>query len=254
MISHRGIFFHKRDFLKNRGVRETTINTYTMKRLFFIILLLGVGFTQAQEITEGTFVFTKKITPSANGLSMVVEGNEEVVSEWFEAEWKGLTNKKPKNVKQDVMGMEAMQVARFSNATLDYYYRIESLGKEMPGFTRINLFLSAGNYNFLSSEKYPKEMDAAKSWLQELPAHLEVFRNAQAVDEQEAMIVKAEKELKNLQTDQKKLEKEQMDLDRKKEANELQQKSQTEMIEKEKAKLSSMKAFLEKVKGPDTNK
>ena len=217
-----------------------------MKRFFSIILLLAYTTLQGQEIKEGTFVFAKKITPSANGLSMVVEGEAEMVSDWFETEWKGLTNKKPKNVKQDVMGMESMQVARFSNATLDYYYRIEPLGKEMPGFTRINLFLSAGNYNFLSSEKYPAEMEAAKNWLGELPAHLEVFRNKRAVEEQEAMIVKAEKELKSLQHEAQKLEKEQLALDRKKEANELLQQNQTSILEKEKVKLQSMKTLLEK--------
>ena len=171
-----------------------------MKRFltFTLSLVLASFLVQAQQsadVVEGIFPFHKKMADKANGLAIIIKGKpidvEEVMEMTFKEE---LQSGKVKNMKHGVMGMESARIARMSQRTLDYYYRVESAATEEEGPTKVSLFLSAGNNNFLDSEKYPEEMAAATKMLQELQSKVEAYELQLAIDAQEAKVEEALKE------------------------------------------------------------
>ncbi|MEM7371743.1 MAG: hypothetical protein AAF587_24215 [Bacteroidota bacterium] len=171
-----------------------------MKRTLTLIFSLVFALTlvqaqQSQEIVEGSFPFHKKMASKANGLAIIIQGKptdvEEVMERVFRAE---LQSGKLKSMKQGVMGMESARIARMSERTLDYFYKVEGTSNTLDGPTKVSLFLSAGNNNFLDSDKYPEEMAAAKRMLKELQSKVEGYELELAIAAQEAAVKAALKE------------------------------------------------------------
>lgn len=171
-----------------------------MKRTLTLIFSLVFALTlvqaqQSQDIVEGNFPFHKKMADKANGLAIIIQGKpvdvEEVMERVFKAE---LQSGKLKSMKQGVMGMESARIARMSERTLDYFYKVEGANSGLEGPTKVSLFLSAGNNNFLDSDKYPEEMAAAKRMLKELQGQVEGYELELAIAAQEAEVKAALKE------------------------------------------------------------
>lgn len=170
-----------------------------MKRfIFFTLAILLSSFSakaQNADVIEGKFPFHKKMAAQANGLAVIIEGSAEEVQEVMERVFLSeLESGKLKNMKQGIMGVESAKMARMSERTLDYYYRIEPVAAQVQGPTKVSLFLSAGNNNFLDSDKYPEEMAAAKTMLQELQSKVEGYQLELAIEAQEARVKSALKE------------------------------------------------------------
>ncbi|RMG27516.1 MAG: hypothetical protein D6730_07030 [Bacteroidetes bacterium] len=175
-----------------------------MKKLILWIQLawLMAAASQAQIAQEGNYPFVKNIKAYAYGIQLEVDAPAKMVCEVLEKRFEKATKKKSSKLKKKVMEVKAAVLSPVSTAILDYYYRVEPLGKDRA---QVTLFLSAGNYNFLDRERYASEIAAAKSWLNELPAELETYKRQQAIEAQLATIKELEKEEAKLAKTEKKL-------------------------------------------------
>ena len=215
------------------------------KSILLAILVFTFGFiAQAQEIREGVYPFIKKGTSSANGLRIELDGKPDHVEAVVERELKELTGQKVKDIKSGVSGLEAARIADFSDATLDYYYKVEKLSKKVDNRTVLTLFLSAGNYNFLNSDKYPEEMAAAAVWLDALQQKVHVYEYELLIEDQEKLIKEAKKDQEKLVSEHQKLEKQQEGILKAIDENEKAQEQQIEKIAAEEGKLAEMKETL----------
>lgn len=166
--------------------------------------------TALPSVEEKTMVFAKKLKPSGNGLSIVVSANAEELEAVLEKKFEVATGQKVKSTK----GLSTVESAVFepiSPRTLDYYYRVEPVGKAAENVSRVSLFVSAGYYNFLDSETYPKEVAAARTFLQGLDKNTKIFHLQQKVDAQQELVNKQLKEEADLHKESEKVHKDQID-------------------------------------------
>ncbi|MEL6653519.1 MAG: hypothetical protein AAFP02_02130 [Bacteroidota bacterium] len=165
------------------------------KRIFSLLLLitfcLPFSGTFGQEVAEGQREFMKKST--ANGLTIVVEGEPKNVSKVMDELINRGTGVKGKNTKGFRLHPNA-RFAEISNATMDVYYDVERASKTTPPQTRVTLFLSSGNDNFMESGTHPDEMSNATEFLENLQYEVTKYEMALAIEAQEKLI---EKEVKN---------------------------------------------------------
>lgn len=214
-----------------------------MKKIVLIALAL---FTfnlhlSAQEINEGNYPFLKKYAEYGNGLSMVIEGSEDAITHVMEQKLKDDSGIKVKNIRKDVQGVEAARMIRVADAMYDYYYRLEPISKNDNNHFRLIFFVSAGNYNFLSSGKYPVVMEAAKNWMQTIQEDVYLYQYGQTIVDQQEVIEKIKKEEENLKSEQKKLEAQIAEAQARLQQNIEQQKTKREDLLREEGKLEELK-------------
>lgn len=159
--------------------------------LLFLALCLSFTQTSAQEVTEGQREFMKKST--ANGLTIVVEGELKNVDHVMNELVNRGTGVRGKNAKGFRLHPNA-RFAEISNATMDVYYNVERASKTTPPQTRVTVFLSSGNDNFMDSGTHPDEIANATSFLENLQYEITKYELALSVEAQEKLI---EKEIKN---------------------------------------------------------
>ncbi|MEL7339171.1 MAG: hypothetical protein AAGM67_01705, partial [Bacteroidota bacterium] len=112
---------------------------------------------QAAQVEETVATFSKKLKPSGNALTFVIEGDAEEILTVLNEKFSVATGEKVKSVK-DLQTVESVVFEEISSRTMDYYYRVEPVENTNEKYSRITLFLSSGYYNFIDSEKYPEEM------------------------------------------------------------------------------------------------
>lgn len=159
--------------------------------LLFLAFCLPFAQTSAQEVTEGQREFMKKST--ANGLTIVVEGESKNVQHVMDELVNRGTGVRGKNTKGFRLHSNA-RFAEISNATMDVYYDVERASKTTPPQTRVTVFLSSGNDNFMDSSTHPDEIANATSFLENLQFEVTKYELALSIDAQEKLI---EKEIKN---------------------------------------------------------
>jgi hypothetical protein len=164
----------------------------------------------AQAVQEMSYNFVKKVSPTANGISTYLYGEPEVLETVVEEKFGNAANAKVKNFK-GVQSLEGVIFQDISPMTLDYYYRLEQ-DKNHPGKTRMTLFISAGNYNFLNTEKYPEVMKAAKDWMVSLDREARLKKINTQIAAQQVLITKATEALAKSTEEGQKLAKNQTDL------------------------------------------
>ncbi|MEL6676026.1 MAG: hypothetical protein AAFR61_27710 [Bacteroidota bacterium] len=156
-----------------------------------LLCLLFLGFilpAQAQEIIEGPRPFMKK--ESANGLSMVLEGQAKNVEAVMERLFNTGTNSKGK-LRSGLRSYEGARVSRLSSNTMDVFYKVEKSGRGNTNKSRVTVFLSTGNGNFMNSTDYPDEMTSAKEMMEEFQWEVNVYELELAIQEQNKVIDKA---------------------------------------------------------------
>lgn len=161
-------------------------------------------------VKEMSYDFVKKASPTGNGLSTYLYGEPETIEAVIEEQFANASNAKVKNFK-GVQSIEGATFPDISPMTLDYYYRLEK-DKNHPGKTRITFFISAGNYNFLTTEKYPEVMKAAKLWVASLDRAARLRKINEQISAQEVVTTKATEELAKITEDGQKLAKDQKNL------------------------------------------
>lgn len=216
---------------------------------FITIILLTGYLLVAQEARDGNYPFSKKFAPVAYGLSIELATSTDRVEEMMENEFKKISKgSKSKGFKDNLFVVEAAACPRITDATLDYYYRIEPASKKDKANTRLTLFLSAGNFNFRDHKEHANEFKAAKSWLEELG------KKANGMEMETVMAAQAEV-LKEITKEIEKLKKEEMDLDKKRLAileeiakNKQQQETKQQTLIQEERKLNEMREKARKMK------
>ncbi|MFK7970739.1 MAG: hypothetical protein AB8F95_10240 [Bacteroidia bacterium] len=161
-------------------------------------------------VKEMTFDFVKKVSPTANGISTYLYGTTDNLELVISEQFKNAANAKSKSFK----GVEAFEGVIFTDIsplTLDYYYRLEE-DKNHPGKTRMVLFISAGNYNFMNSEKYPEVMKAAKVWMASLDRAARLKKMNEQITAQQELVTKATETLAKTTEESQKLSKDQAGL------------------------------------------
>jgi hypothetical protein len=161
-------------------------------------------------VNEMSYDFVKKVSPTGNGLSTYLYGEPEIIEAVIAEQFQNASSAKAKNFK-GVQSIEGAIFPDISPMTLDYYYRLEE-DKNHPGKTRITFFFSAGNYNFLTTEKYPEVMKAAKLWVASLDRAARLSKINEQISAQEAVVTKATEELAKITGDGQKLAKDQKSL------------------------------------------
>lgn len=158
--------------------------------LVFGLMLAGLS-VQAQEVTEGKREFKKKAT--ANALTIVVEGQEKNVQEVMDKKFATATGARGKNSK-GLKTFENARMADISSGTMDIFYRVEKTSKAEPPQTRVTLFLSTGNDNFMTSKTHEDEIANAEKLLGDLQLDVTKYEFTLAIENQNKVI---EKEIKN---------------------------------------------------------
>lgn len=198
-----------------------------MKKLALILsFALLVGSLFGQNAYESKFNFNKKLSPFANGVGLKTKKSPEIMQETIEKKFaESIKKAKAKKVAKDIFVFESIVLPEVSPMTMDYFFKIEKISKEDY---IVELFLSLGNNNFISSAKFPNEIEAAKRFMNKLDGNAEVARIA-------AMIAQQEEKIKDQKKEHEKLLKEKEDLI----------KSHEKMVED----LKKNEASQEKVKG-----
>ncbi|MEL7529980.1 MAG: hypothetical protein AAFN10_01665 [Bacteroidota bacterium] len=162
---------------------------------------------KAAQVEETTASFAKKVKPSGNALTFVIEGNAEEILTVLNEKFSVGTGEKVKNFK-GLQSLESVTFPEISDRTMDYYYRVEPVENTDGKFSRITMFLSAGYYNFLDSEKYPEEVANAKTFLQSLDLKTKMYQLEQKITAQQVVLAKEQKVEEELISKAEKLTKE----------------------------------------------
>ncbi|MEL6590105.1 MAG: hypothetical protein AAFQ68_08500, partial [Bacteroidota bacterium] len=162
---------------------------------------------KAAQVEETNATFSKKLKPSGNALTFVIEGNAEEILTVLNEKFSVATGEKVKKVK-DLQSLESVVFEEISPRTMDYYYRVEPVENTADKFTRITLFLSSGYYNFIDSEKYPEEMANATAFLQSLDLKTKMYQLEQKIAVQQEAVAEQQKMQDELIAKQEKLKKE----------------------------------------------
>lgn len=161
-------------------------------------------------VQEETLAFAKKLKPSGNGLTIVVNANAEELESVIKDKLEVSTGEKVKTSK-GLFTLESVIFEDISSRTLDYYYRVEPIGKSDENVSRVSLFVSAGYYNFLDSEKFPQEIESARAFLQQLEKNIQIFKLQEKINAQQELVSQQLKEEADLQKEREKLQKERVD-------------------------------------------
>jgi DNA repair exonuclease SbcCD ATPase subunit len=129
--------------------------------LFTTVFLVG------QEAREGSYELHKKVAKQANGVYLRINAPDDEIEETMQAAFKESANVKASKVARDVYAFEGATFPSISELKLNYFYRLESV-KKQEDLTDVYFFLSLGNDNFMTSDRYPRELEAAKSFVRDL--------------------------------------------------------------------------------------
>ncbi|MEL6251511.1 MAG: hypothetical protein AAFR87_05805 [Bacteroidota bacterium] len=218
----------------------------SLTTIISFVLFLSSSLLFAQ---EGMYNFDKRIAPNANGISIEMQESSQYVEAALRNKFEKIGQKKPKGMKKGLYMYEAVILPEISDATLNYYYRVESAGTNA---SNVALFLSPGNNNFWSSEKFPDEMRRAEQFLYALEIEVATIKMQEKILAQKEIIIKEEKEEKNLQKAEedmfKEIEKLEKQIEETKNAilkNKDDQENQAKLLEAERKKLAEFIKELE---------
>ncbi|MDW3651261.1 MAG: hypothetical protein R8P61_29555 [Bacteroidia bacterium] len=221
-------------------MRNSLITIISLAFFFSSSLLFG---------QEGMYNFDKRIAPNANGISIEIQEEAQYLEAALRSKFEKIGQKKPKSMKKGLYMYEAVVLSEVSDATLNYYYRVESSGNNSSS---VSLFLSPGNNNFWSSEKFPDEMRRAEQFLYALEVEVATIKVQEKILAQKELIEKEEKEEKDLQKEEedmvKEIEKLEKQIEETKKAilkNQDDQESQAKLLEGERKKLAELIKELE---------
>lgn len=196
-----------------------------MKNILLILALLFAtsSFVIAQEAVQGRYALTKKVAEQAPGMAILIDGSEEYVTAALTEKFVAADSKaKAKNMGKGLYKYEAIVLPEVSDATLNYYYRIEEGGNPGATMTKVTFFISPGHDNFYTADKYSTELNAAERMLVSLDKGAKRMAMQAAVEAQAALIATEEKQQADLEKTAKQLTKEQSDIE--KEIEKLQKK------------------------------
>jgi len=214
------------------------------------ILLVSFSYLSAQTVMEGMEDFSRK--EKGNALTIVVEGQPKNVQHVMDDLFKKGTGVKAKN-KSGLRMMEGARFADISGSNMDYYYKTARPSRGDKTQTKVTLFVSSGNSNFISSEEFPDEIAAASEMLEGLQLHVNIYEMELVIEDQKKVISKEEKVLANLSKDSIKLEELLLQTQSNIEQNKVDQTTQRGKIYSENERLSTFRLQLDELKNRRDN-
>ncbi|MEM6261862.1 MAG: hypothetical protein AAGI38_05100, partial [Bacteroidota bacterium] len=166
----------------------------------FLFSSFGLGQERASEARQ-------KLMKNASqpAVSIILTGSQKNVSHVVKEKIKAATGKKSKAIKGSNAYL-GVYLKRIYSSTMDVYFTLDKMGsKEVPQ-TRVNLFLSTGNENFMDSGKYPEVIENAKTFLEELPREVKIYELELAIADQQKTIDKTVKDYERMGRDSVNLE------------------------------------------------
>ncbi|TAE50691.1 MAG: hypothetical protein EAZ89_11545 [Bacteroidetes bacterium] len=157
-------------------------------RLLSFALLLIPMLTFAQEVSEAPRTFIKKETK--NALSIVVQGLPKNVEAVLDQKIRTNTGMKGKP-ESGLTLYPQVRYADISTNSLDLYTRVEKASKTSDTESRVTLFLSSGNGNFLDSKTNSEEIRRATTMLQSLEMEVKIYEVNLVIEEQKKVVEKA---------------------------------------------------------------
>lgn len=191
--------------------------------LTFTLFITVFSFAGAQQAVQGRYALSKKVAEQAPGMAILIDGSEEYVTAALTEKFVAADSRaKAKNMGKGLYMYEAIVMPEISDATLNYYYRIEEGGNAGATMTKVTFFISPGHDNFYTADKYRTELNAAERMLVSLDKGAKRMAMQAAVETQIALIATEEKEQADLEKTAKQLERERADME--KEIEKLQKK------------------------------
>ncbi len=192
--------------------RQIFTNTTKMRTFTLFILLSGFMLAMGQNISpakEGTYAFMLKDQENAPGISAVLKGNPEYVEAAIQEKFKAATKAEPQKVKKakNLYEYESVVFPEISDAKLNYYYKIEPVSGSSEQ-AEVVLFLSPGNNNFWTSEKYDQEISNAKKMLNNMDGEVKLAEMKAKVAAQTALIKTMESKDSKIAKEEAKLKRE----------------------------------------------
>ncbi|MEL6132016.1 MAG: hypothetical protein AAFR59_01490, partial [Bacteroidota bacterium] len=145
-----------------------------MKNLFLLLSFVVFSFlsTHAQKVNEGKQEFMKKTT--GNAFTITIQGQEKNVLAVLDQKFRSGLKVKPKS-KSGFHYYEGVTFSEIANNRWDYYYKAERASRKSSSETRITVFVSAGNNNFLTSSNYPDEMGKLTEMMEGLQLEVKIY-------------------------------------------------------------------------------
>lgn len=163
--------------------------------LFFCFSMSGIF---AQTATEGLRPFVKRA--SGNAISIIYTGQpknvQDVLEEWLEE----ASGERTSN-RNGFRALEGVRVQAFSESTLDYYFKVDKVSRQDDEHSEVTVFVSAGNDNFITSGTNPEIVNELSYWLESMQREVALYEIELAMEAQQKVIEKAEKEYEGLQRD-----------------------------------------------------
>ncbi|MEL6632267.1 MAG: hypothetical protein AAFQ83_12390 [Bacteroidota bacterium] len=218
-----------------------------MKNLFLLLsfIFFSLLSVQAQKVNEGKQEFMKKTT--GNAFTITIQGQEKNVLAVLDQKFRSGLNTKPKS-KSGFHYYEGVTFSEIANNRWDYYYKADRASRKSSSETRITVFVSAGNNNFLTSTNYPNEMGKLTEMMEGLQLDVKIYEMGLLISEQKKVVAKEAKVHEKMVTDSVKLEIELAETLQSIDQNKLDRKNQLQLIEQEKDRLATFKAQLAELK------
>ncbi|MEO0899484.1 MAG: hypothetical protein AAFY71_23950 [Bacteroidota bacterium] len=222
-----------------------------LQRLFTIIFMFSLVSTlSAQEVVEGMADFSRK--EKGNALSITVEGQPKNVQAVMDDLFKKGTGQKAKS-KSGLRMMEGARFADISGTNMDYFYKVNRPSRGDKIHSKVTLFISSGNNNFISSEEFPDEISGATEVLNGLQLHVNIYEMELVIEDQKKLIQKEEKSLSAMGKDSVKLEEMLLQTQANIEQNKVDQDNQRAKIFSENERLSTFRLQLDELKNRRDN-
>jgi len=223
-----------------------------VNQLFSIIffLLFSPFFLSAQTVVEGIEELNRK--QSGNALTVTIEGQVENVEKVMEQLFESGSGEKVRK-KSGAYQVEGARLGEISGKTLDYYYTVEKPNRGDKIHSKVSLFISTGNNNFVNSEEFPRVMESAEEMLQGLQLLVRIYEMELLIEEQEKMIGKEEKQYERLQEDSVKLEEIILNTEAQLQENKAEQADQRSRISTERDRLQAFLLQLDQLRNERDN-
>lgn len=214
-----------------------------MKKLLLLTFCIACMpiFLLAQEATMTMVEFPK--VGAVDAVTITLEGQVKNIQHVMEEKFQDETGGRAKSYK-GFRKIESVVYREIASKTVDYYYKVEKEGTKEAPRGRVILLMSLGNETFMDGDRYPDEMAGAEKVLEELPRDVRIYELQLAIEEQEKVILKNEKEYEKLGTDSLSLEAQLIETQQSIEANRISRQQQKVKLSEEAAKLAEFKEML----------
>ncbi len=163
-----------------------------------LLLSFGMSGLFAQTATEGLRPFVKR--SSGNAISIIYTGQPKNVQKVLE-DWMEEASGENSSNRNGFRALEGVRIQAFSESTLDYYFKVDKVSRQDNEHAEVTVFVSAGNDNFVTSGTNPEIVNELSYWLESMQREVTMYEIELAMEAQEKVITKAQKEYDALQRD-----------------------------------------------------